>query len=117
MNRERGGHLSRSGGWCVLLCSRSGMAPAAIGAKALPDAHQVTFQALVRSISPARRRVPGSRARYKLYSQDVRDSVRGSSNPYEAPWCQETHGSSARIVAFVRCPSPGAVRSRARRRP
>jgi hypothetical protein len=80
MNRERGGHLSRSGGWCILLCSRSGMAPAATGVKALPYAHQVTFQALVRSLSPARRRVPGSRARYKLHGRDVRDSVRGSSN-------------------------------------
>jgi hypothetical protein len=77
MNRERGGYLSRSVGWCVLLCSRRGMATAATGAKALPYAHQVTFQGLCRSISPARRRVPGSRARDKLHSQDVRDSVRG----------------------------------------
>jgi hypothetical protein len=77
MNRERGGYLSRSVGWCVLLCSRSGMVTAATGAKALPYAHQVTFQGPVRSISPARRWVPGRRALYKLHSQDVRDSVRG----------------------------------------
>jgi hypothetical protein len=81
MNHERGGYLSRSVGWCVLRCSRSGMAPATTGAKALPYAQQVTFQGLVRSICPARRRVPGSRARYTLHRQEVRDSVRGSSNP------------------------------------
>ena len=77
MNRERGGCPSQSVGWCVLLCLRSGMATATTGAKGLPYAHHATCQGLCRSISPARRRVPGSQARYKLHSQDVRDSVRG----------------------------------------
>jgi hypothetical protein len=77
MNRERGACPSRSVGWCVLLCPRRGMTTAATGAQALPYAHQATFQGLVRSLSPARRRVPGSRVRYKLHSQAMRDSVRG----------------------------------------
>jgi hypothetical protein len=77
MNRERGGCPSRSVGWCVLLCLRSGMAAATTGAKGLLYAHHAKFQGLCRSISSARRRVPGSQARDKLHSYDVRDSVRG----------------------------------------
>jgi hypothetical protein len=81
MNRERGGGPSRrSGGWGVLPCRRRGLVTASPGVKALPDAHHATFQGRFRSISPARRQGPGSRAQYKLHSQDVRDSVRGSSN-------------------------------------
>jgi hypothetical protein len=77
MTRERGGCPNRSVEGGVLPCPRSRMATASTGAKALPYAHHTTFQGLLRSISPVRRRVPGSRARYTLHSQDVRDSVRG----------------------------------------
>ena len=80
MNRERGGCPSRSVGWCVLPCPRRGRATASTAAQALPDAPPATSQGRFRSISPARRRVSGRQARFKLHRQEVRDSVRGSSN-------------------------------------
>jgi hypothetical protein len=67
MNRERGGGPSWSVGWCVPPCLRSGRTTAPTGAKAVPDAPQEAFHGLFRSISPARRQVPGSRTRYKLH--------------------------------------------------
>jgi hypothetical protein len=80
MNRVRGVCAIRLGRWSVLPCPPSGPTAGATRANALTDAPLAILHGLFRSISPGEGRHSGSRTQYKLHSQDVRDSVRGSSN-------------------------------------
>ena len=77
MNRVQGVSPSRAGAWSVFHGQRIGAVTGSTRVQTLTGAPHATSHGLCRSIPPAQGKFPGSRARYNLHNQDVRDSVRG----------------------------------------